>query len=149
VHNIDVRIKRAGLTARARQQYALISPDQKTVSQIESLLGGTLDGPNPLGIVVKGAPLHGQGQMHTISIFIRVPRQGLTPIGGGQVTLYLAAMDADGNTTPIRSVIRKIPDSGDLLGFFELTLRPGAASIVAGARDDASGTLSLVRLVSP
>jgi hypothetical protein len=42
-------------------------------------------------------------------------------------------------------VIRKVPDSGDLLGFFELTLRPGPTSIVAGARDDLSGTLSLVR----
>jgi VWFA-related protein len=145
VHNIDVRIKRAGLRVRARQQYAVITSEQKILSQIESVLGGKFSGPNPLGLVVKSAPLPGQEQTHRISISMRVPRQGLTPIAGGQVTLYLAAMDADGNTTPIRSVIRKVPDSGDLLGFFELKLRPGPASIVAGARDDLSGTLSLVR----
>jgi VWFA-related protein len=144
VHNIDVRIKRAGLRVRARQQYAVITAEQKLLSQIESVLGGKFSGPNPLGLVVKSAPLPGQ-QTHRISISMRVPRQGLTPIAGGQVTLYLAAMDADGNTTPIRSVIRKVPDSGDLLGFFELKLRPGPTSIVAGARDDLSGTLSLVR----
>jgi VWFA-related protein len=145
LHNIEVRMKRSGLRARSRRQYAVISPQQKIASQIESMFAGTSGDANPLGLVVKSAPLHGEGWMRTLSLSLRVPRQHLTPIGGGQVTLYLQAMDADGNTSPTRSVTRKVPESGDVLGFFELTMEPGSHAVVVGARDDLSGTLSLVR----
>ena len=76
-----------------------------------------------------------------------MPRERLTIIGGaGRVTLYLAAMDGSGRSTPIRTVARDVPPAGDFTEHFELAMRPGEQVIVVGARDDASGALSLVRL---
>ena len=147
LHNIKVRIKREGLTVRARQQYVVTSPQQKIASQIESMFVVPVDDANPLDVRVSAAPAHDEGGLHILPITIRVPRQRLITIeGAGQVTLYLAAMDADGRSTPIRTMTRDVPPSGDVIESLELAMRSGDHAIVVGVRDDVSATLSLVRI---
>jgi VWFA-related protein len=141
-HTIAVHVRREGLRARARQQYVVTSPEQKIAAQVESMFIVPAADANPMDVVVNAGPSRGP----VLPLVIRVPRARLTTIGSGTVWLYVAAMDAAGGATPIRTQSLQIPPTGDLIQRLELTMRAGEHTVVIAIRDDISSTLSLVRL---
>lgn len=146
-HKIEVRVKKAGLRVRTPQEYAVLSADQKTRAQVEAMFVMPPPDANPLGVIVarKDARDASAGT-RVVPFLIRIPRDKLTTVTGGHVTLYVAVMDGEGARTPIRSLGIDVPKEGDVLQPLDLAMRKGTQTIVAGARDDVSGTLSLVRV---
>lgn len=145
-HKIEVRVKKPGLRARTAQEYAVLSAAQKASSRVEAMFVIPPADANPLGVVLARKEAEGSGSTRVVPILIRVPRERLTTVTGGHVTLFLAVMDSDGARTPVRSLPLEVPKEGDVVQLLELTMRKGTQTLVAGARDDVSGTLSLVRM---
>lgn len=145
-HKIEVRVKKTGLRVRTPQEYAVQSAEQKVRALVDAMFVMPPVDANPLGVVVARKDAKASGGTRILPFLIRVPREKLTTVTGGHVTLYVAVMDGEGARTPVRSLGLDVPKEGDVLQPLDLAMRTGMQTIVAGARDDVSGTLSLVRV---
>lgn len=146
IHKIEVRVKKPGLRVRTPQEYTEQTAEQRVRAQVEAMFVVPPADSNPLGVTVARKEGHGNGGTRVVPFLIRVPRERLTTVTGGHVTLYVAVMDGEGARTPVRSLGVDIPKEGDVLQPLDLAMRTGSQTIVAGARDDVSGVVSLVRV---
>jgi VWFA-related protein len=146
-HKIEVRVKRPGLRVRTPREYAVQTADQKVRAQVDAMFIMPPHDANPLAVVIarKEARDAGSGT-RVVPFLIRISRDKLTTVTGGHVTLFLAVMDSEGARSPTRTLGLDVPKEGDVMEELQLTLRKGSQTVVAGARDDVSGTLSLVRV---
>lgn len=146
-HRIEVRSRRSGLSVRSRRDYITSTPEERIAARVESLFA-VAEADNPLALSIeRGETSKAGGATRMVTITLRVPREKLTIVGSqARVTFYVEARDPSGGRTPLRSVARALPPSGDVVLPMRMTMRRGVNAIVVGARDDTGGALSLARL---
>lgn len=146
-HRIEVRLKKRGLQVRSRQQYVVSTAEERIAARVESLFVAQ-EGDNPLALSIERGDVAVRGEpTQNVTLTLRVPRERLPVIGdGAKITFYVEARDPSGGRTPLRTLAREVPPSGDVVVPLRMTMRRGANSLAVGAHDDATGTLSLLRV---
>ena len=158
-HQIDVRVKRKGLTARHRQGYR----DKTAESRMDDgTLAALLYGAstNPLGVEVRlGKAIAGDRGNYRVPVEVRIPlgRVALLPQGDqhhGRLRVSVAVMDDDGETsTPSQQPFPVSVPSDELAAaqqtFYtysaELLMRPGQHQVAVGVSDELGGETTFLR----
>jgi VWFA-related protein len=155
-HSIEVRVKRKGLTVRARKGFLEKTIETKTAEGVLASLYYTRDD-NPLGISVSvGAQKPHDEENFAVPVRIAVPigRLGLVPTGDhyeATFFVYVVARDSAEKQSDL-SVLRQIvtvPGSEldkaqhkDWYYDFTMTVGPGAQRIAFAVRDGISNQVS-------
>lgn len=158
-HQIEVRVKGRGLTARHRQGYRDKTPESRMDDgTLAALLYGAST--NPLGIEVRlGQPVPSDRGNFRVPVEVRIPlgRVALLPQGDqhhGRLRVSVAVMDGEGETsTPSQQPFPVSVPSDQLAtaqeGFYtytaELLMRPGQHQIAVGVSDELGGETTFLR----
>ncbi|HEX6202174.1 MAG TPA: VWA domain-containing protein, partial [Thermoanaerobaculia bacterium] len=158
-HDIEVRVKRRGLTARHRKGYR----DKTMESRMDDgTLAALLYGAstNPLGIEVRlGKAIPVDRGNFRVPVEVRIPlgRIALLPQGDqhhARLRVSLAAMDPDGETSvpaqqPFPVAVPSNQMDQAVQGFYtytaELLMRPGNHQVAVGVTDELGGESAFVR----
>lgn len=162
VHRIQVEVDRPGAEVRHRKSYrAQAVHERVSAGVLTSLFYGRQA--NPLGVTVVARPApgaaaevpgNGEAEVRRVRLQVHLPLTRLTLLPRGErfegaFSVFLAARDEDGATTPVRQV--SIPVSVPLEGMVrdfvyevEIPLAPGGHRVAVALRDELGGETSYV-----
>lgn len=158
-HKVDVRVKRKGLTARARRSYLEKSPETRITEATLSALVFPRDD-NPLAVGLEtGTPAPADRANFLVPIRIRVPftRITLLPDGPklrGRLIVYFVVLDSAGKQSDLAQ--QTIPVEVDAKAFNALSKKdfiydarlvmiPGGQRLSIAVRDDLTNAVSYVQ----
>lgn len=149
-HRLEVKVKGEGLRVRHREGFQVKDATERAA---EGTLATALFklGENPLGIALEagtGVPV--DGGKYEVPILVKVPlgRLVLVPqpeIHQGKISMFLAARDEDGRSSPVRRVSFPVRVPNDQLFTalgqhvsytFKLQMREGEQTVAVGVRDE-------------
>jgi VWFA-related protein len=157
-HQIEVKVKRAGIRLRYRQSYRDKPILEKTVDRtLAALLYGFED--NPLGISVEiGEQTPGPSGNVNVPVRLKIPLFKLAILNHeeagtfeGNLRLFVATRTADGNNSPLRQVPipiriprRQVLNAMGQFYLYTLTLQmpPGQQQVAVAVRDEIAATTS-------
>ncbi|HKI01419.1 MAG TPA: VWA domain-containing protein [Thermoanaerobaculia bacterium] len=155
LRRIQVKVSRPGLEVRHRTKYRLRTPQEQIAGRLRSRLVHGV-GENPLGarIEITGQTPAGKDQVKT-RISVKVPLKSLALIPGetlreGLLTVFVAAQDAAGGTTPVRQAsvpVRVAVDPAaagqrEFTYEIEMVMRKGPGTLGVAVRDEVGGETS-------
>ena len=158
-HKVEVKVKRKGLTARARRSYLEKSAETRiTEATLSALVFPRED--NALGVGVEvGKPAPADRDNYLVPIRIRVPysRMALLPDGAklrGRLIIYFVVLDASGKQSDLSQ--QTVPVDVDAKGFEAVSRRdfvydakmlmvPGGQKLSLAVRDDLTNAVSYVQ----
>lgn len=158
-HKVDVKVKRKGLTARARHSYVEKSVETRVSEGVVSALYFGRDD-NPLGAAIEfGKPAPADRQNYAVPVTIRVPYSRITmlpdgPKVRGKLAFYFIVLDVSGKTSelatqsaPIEMTTKAFQDRqrGDFVYDVKMLMIPGGQKLSLAVRDEVSNTLSFVQ----
>ena len=160
-HEIEVRVRRKGLTVRHRAGYRDKSPQTR---MDEGTLAALVHGVerNPLGIRLETGRGRPDGtSSYLVPVLVRIPLGNIALIAQGDthrgaVRVSVAVMDQNQRTSPVTQtpVPIDVPEGDverargqDYVYQAELLMRPGPHVVAIGVRDDLSEDTSFVRHV--
>jgi VWFA-related protein len=158
-HKVDVRVKRKGLSARARRSYLEKSAETRISEATLSALVFPRDD-NPLAVGLEtGTPAPADRSNFLVPIRIRVPYSRITllPDGlklRGRLILYFVVLDASGKQSDLAQ--ETIPIDVEAKGFDILSKKdfvydgrllmiPGGQRLSVAVRDDLTNAVSYVQ----
>ncbi len=161
VHRLEVRVRREGARVQHRRSYRdKTAEDRREERVLAALLIGQED--NALGAALEpGAAIHEPKGQVLMPIRLRLPMARLTllPADGGARTgrlrLAMAARDAEGGTTPVRTVELPIQVAAaqleaalarDFLYEVRMAMRPGPHRVALAIEDVPTGVTSYLAL---
>ncbi len=151
-HQVEVRVRKPGLTARARSGYVDFSRKSEISAEVESvLLFGSGPGVQPLDLML-GQPTRDHGHTMRVPMSLSIPTSTLTLLPGegartADLELRVAAVDERGarSEMPVVPIRLSVPDerSPSARARFETTLelRRTRNHVVVAVYDPVSGTL--------
>lgn len=157
-HEIQVRVKKKGLTVRHREGFREKSADTRMHEAVEAALRFGRDR-NPLKVEISLASARqGEQRRRRLPLTVRIPlgelllvRQGDRHVG--RVTVYFSALDDNGDLAPVQSVLVpiEIPDA-DLDEALqsvwpvrqELLLGAGRQTVAVAVRDELADRASVL-----
>ncbi|MEP7009300.1 MAG: VWA domain-containing protein [Acidobacteriota bacterium] len=157
-HEIKVKLKKRGLTARNREGYR----DKTAETQMNDGTLAALSFPfqsNPLGVDINfGTPTRRSDGFFVVPVDVRIPLGKLVMIpreteSEASARLFVAAQDSQGGVSevqqavvPIRIPNDEVPKIGQKYYTYTLSLlmRPGEQKVAVGLRDDVANTTSFV-----
>ncbi len=156
-HDVEVRVKRPGLSVRHRDGYVDKPPQERVADRATAFL---LQGweSNPMGVQLQFGEPKKKGRRWLVPILVRIPAQAVTLLPrqdemAGRVQIFVAVRDAEGRASEVTRLARDVAipraqmaeGQGRDLGYgVELEMRPGPASLVVGVWDEVGGTESYV-----
>lgn len=155
-HKVDVRMKKKGLTVRARRTYVEKGIETRVNEAVTSALFFARDD-NPLAIGLEtGQPVPADRQNYLVPVRIRIPyaRVTLLPDSGklrGRVFIYFIVLDSDGKQSDLsrqEAAIELDESKADLalrkdfVYDVKLLMIPGGQKLSIAVRDDISNTTS-------
>lgn len=155
VHRIRVEVDRPALEVRHRKSYRTRGiHEQVTNGVLTALFYGEVTNPLEAGLLHASGPRLEDGRRKVrLRVLIPLTRLTLLPRDeqlDGLFTVFVAARDEEGNTTPVRQV--SIPVSvpaGSVSEDFgydvEMTLDAGPHDVAVGVRDELGGTTAYLR----
>ena len=158
-HDIDVRVKKPGLTVRHRQGYRSKSAETKlNDGTVAALLYGASTNPLHVDLDFGRPEPDGKGN-YLVPVELKIPiaRMTLLPQGQenqGRMRVALSVQDADGDTSPPtqQPFVVSIPDERmeqALTDYYTYTatllMRSGPHLVAAGVSDEIGGDLSFLR----
>ncbi len=158
-HKVDVRVKKKGLTVRARRSYLEKGPDTKINEAVISALYFPRED-NPLGVGIEvgsAAPADSQNYHLPIRLRIPYPRITLLPEGPkmrGRLVVYFMVIDASGDKSelatqpvPIELDARVVDSLAKKDHVFDATLlmKPGGHRISVAVRDEPTNVVSYLQ----
>ena len=158
-HRVDVKVKRKGLTARARRSYIEKSPETKIIEAVTSALIFPRDD-NPLGVGLDtGTPAPADRENFLVPFRIRIPYSRITllpdgPKLRGRLIVYFIVLDSGGKQSDLSQ--QPIPIEVDTKVFESLSKRdfvydgrllmiPGGQRLSIAVRDDMTNAVSYVQ----
>lgn len=155
VHRIRVEVDRPEVRLRHRQSYrAKGAHEQAADGVLTALFYGEVVNPLEAGLATaSSAPLEDGRRKVRLRVEIPLIRLTLLPRGqryDGLFTVFVAARDARGSTTPVRqvSIPVSVPPEGvgrDFVYELEMTLDAGTHDVAVGVRDELGGTTAFLR----
>lgn len=156
IHRLRVEVDRPGVRVRHRRSYRSKGADERVADGVlTALLYGRTE--NPLAArfeaVRAGEAASGLSKMR-LRVWVPVGRLALVPreeTRAGRFTVFVAARDEQGRTTPVRQapvpVVVPAGEAGEgateeLVYEVEMTLRHGRHQVAVAVRDDLAGTTS-------
>lgn len=158
IHRLRVEVDRPGVRVRHRRSYRSKGADERVADGVlTALLYGRTE--NPLTarfeVVRAGEVASGLSKMR-LRVWLPVGRLALVPreeTRAGRFTVFVAARDEQGRTTPVRQapvpVVVPAGEAGEgegapeeLVYEVEMTLRHGRHQVAVAVRDDLAGTTS-------
>lgn len=158
-HRVEVRVKKKGLTARARRSYVEKSPETRIQEATISALYFPRD-ENPLGVGLEvGAPVPSDRQNYLVPVRIKVPYSRITllpdgPKARGRLIFYFIVLDASGKTSDLANLpaivevdAAKVESLArrDYVYDVRLLMIPGGQKISLAVRDEITNTVSYVQ----
>jgi VWFA-related protein len=158
VHKVEVKVKQAGLKVRHRESYRERTSAEVMADKVmAALMFGSRDNPLEVGLQF-GEETPGEKGQSMVMVTVKLPMSKLVLLPQGQfhegkVSIFLAARDANGRSSPVTEVevpIR-VPNEqlltamGQLAGYrTKLALRPLAHTVAVGVRDELGNVSSTV-----
>ncbi len=158
-HAVEVKVKRKGLTARARRSYLEKSPETRVTEAVLSALVFPRD-ENPLSVGVEiGRPAPADTQNYLVPVRLRIPfaRLALLPEGKklrGRVVFYFVVLDSVGSqsdlatqTAPVEIDAKAVDAIAkqDFIYDSKLLMIPGGQRLSIAVRDDITNTVSYIQ----
>ncbi len=159
-HDLKVRVKRKGLSARHREEVRLPEPDEREASAtVAALMYQTVD--NPLAIRATpgfAVPRDDGNAALPVNLEIPIGKIDFIPQNGSQaasLAIYVSTKSQDGNPGRVQKIPfhLAIPDDkmeaarADSAHYpLPVVLRQGDRQLAIGVRDNVSGLFSAVRL---
>jgi VWFA-related protein len=152
-HKIDVKVKRKGLEVRHRDGYR----DRTAEARMSDSTTAALLFPferNPLGISIAfGEQTAREDRLFVVAVQVRIPIGKLALVPHGETSearlrLFIAAIDADGGTSPVQQVGVPISVPKDQVErakkqYYQYTasllMRGGPQTVAVGVRDELGG----------
>lgn len=160
VHALEVEVRREGARVQHRHSYRDKTADDRREERVlATLLLSQED--NPLGAALEPGPVVREKNQVLMPIRLRVPmaRLALLPQDGGsragKLRLAMAARDAEGGTTPVRTVEvpLAVPEAQaeamlarDFLYEVRMAMRPGPHRVALAIEDVPTGVTSYLAL---
>lgn len=161
VHPLEVRVRREGARVQHRKSYRdKTAEDRREERVLAALLMGQEDNPLGAALDLGDAQRDKSGQM-LMPIRLRLPMASLAILprdGGarvGRLRLAMAARDAEGGTTPVRTVEVpiEVPEAQaeaalarDFLYEVKMAMRPGSHRVALAVEDVPTGVTSYLAL---
>ena len=160
-HKISVRLKNSDYKIRHRESYRNLTADEQMTSRTRSaLLFETEE--NPLQVVVGfGDEEKDEKGRVLVPVMVKFPLANVLLLPQeqfheGKVSIYVAARDTKGGTSPVQKMPApiRIPNDklltalGQVAGFrVTLMMKPGEHSVVVGVRDELANVDSTTRVI--
>lgn len=158
-HKVDVKVKKKGLTVRARRSYLEKGPDTKiNEAVVSALYFPREDNPLAVGLEVgSAAPADSQNYHLPVRLRIPYPRITLLPEGSklrGRLIVYFMVIDASGDKSelatqpvPIELDARSLDSLAKKDHVFDATLlmKPGGHRISVAVRDEPTNVVSYLQ----
>lgn len=158
-HKIDVKVKRKGLTTRARHSYVEKSIETRVSEGVVSALYFGRD-ENPLGAALEfGKPAPADRQNYAVPVSIRVPYSRITmlpegPKVRGKLAFYFIVLDVSGKSSdlatqsaPIEMTAKAFQERqrGDFVYDVKMLMIPGGQKLSLAVRDEVSNAVSYLQ----
>ena len=158
-HKLEVKVKRKGLTARARRSYVEKGLETRTVEAVQSgLYFGRDENPLAAGLEVGTPTPHSSGNFE-VPIRIRIPysRIAMLPEGPrvrGRLTFYFIVMDAEEKKSELTSQSKTVEldakrfeelQKKDFIYDVRLLMIPGRQRLSFAVRDETTTTTSYLQ----
>lgn len=155
IHRLRVEVDRPGARVRHRLSYRAKGTHERTADGVlTALLYERTE--NPLGVRIGvGDRQPAKNGISRVRLQVRLPLESLTLLPEeedhrGLFTVFLAARDEDGRTTPVREapVPVRVPEEGlgrEFVYEVEMALRDGDHQVAVAVRDELAGTTSYLR----
>ncbi len=160
-HKVKVRVKNPTLKVRHRESYRNLTADEQMSARTQSALHFEVS-ENPLQVAVGfGDEEKDDKGRFLVPIMVRFPLANVLLLPQeqfheGRVSIYVAAKDAKGGTSPIQKMPApiRIPNDklltalGQVAGFrVMLLMNPGEHAVVVGVRDELANVDSTARVL--
>ena len=158
-HKVEVKLKKKGLTVRARRSYLEKGVETKVREAVTSALFFPRDD-NPLAVGLEvGKPAPADRENYAVPVIIRIPysRLAMLPEGSkvrGRVVFYFVVIDSDGKQSELTT--QPVPIEIDAKRFEALARRdfiydvklimiPGGQKLSIAVRDDITNSTSYLQ----
>lgn len=158
-HVVDVKVKRKGLTVRARKTYVEKGVETRVSEAVTSALFFPRD-ENPMAISIEtGTPAPADRQNYLVPVRIRIPFARITLLPDaakvrGRIFVYFIVVDSDGKKSDLTrqeaaiEIDAKQAEAAqrkDFLYDVKLLMIPGGQKLSVAVRDEYSNTTSYVQ----
>ncbi|MEO6326221.1 MAG: VWA domain-containing protein [Thermoanaerobaculia bacterium] len=158
-HKVDVKLKKKGLTVRARRSYLEKSPETRVAEAVNSALFFSRDD-NPLGVALEvGQPVPADRQNYVVPIRIRVPYSRITmlpegPKVRGRLVFYFVVLDSQGKQSDLAQQAAAVELDATAFGKMtkadfqydvKLLMIPGGQKLSLAVRDDVTHATSYIQ----
>lgn len=157
-HEIDVKVKRKGLSVRHREGYRDKTVEARMSDGTLSALRFELER-NPIGASIAfEAPRPRENRFYLVPVKVRIPIANIVQVPRadsweGRLRLYVAARDDDGDSSGVQQLVVPVSIPGseielartqDYVYSVDLLMRPGPHRVAVGIRDELAGSESFV-----